>query len=204
MPERLETWNFFYRAGTASLLDPAFRATIDARSPFRLMQEVYDEIPDASLLNRMLYYDWQYTLSDNDLRKVGAMCDLAGVRVSYPMLDAAVLDLSIRIPSDVKIEGLELRSFYKKAMADFLPDEIIRKRKHGFGLPFGVWLKSHAGLNELIMGHLDSLRSRRIVAPDFLDNLRRQHRDGDASFYGYPIWDMAMLDAWLTAHKVTL
>jgi asparagine synthase (glutamine-hydrolysing) len=87
-------------------------------------------------------------------------------------------------------------------MSDFLPGEILTKQKHGFGLPFGVWLKTHTGLRELILGHLASLRSRHIVRPEFIDSLIARHRDGDASFYGYPIWDMAMLDAWLTAHDI--
>ena len=200
LPERLESWNLVYREGSAKVLDPEFHATIDPRAPFRMMQEVFDERSDASLLNRMLFYDWQYTLSDNDLRKVGAMCELAGVQVSYPMLHPAVVDLSLSVPSDLKIEGVELRSFYKKAMADFLPGEIIRKTKHGFGLPFGVWLKTHAALGELIFAHLDSLRRRHIVSSSFIDEIVRGHRTGDASFFGYPIWDMAMLDAWMTAH----
>jgi asparagine synthase (glutamine-hydrolysing) len=203
LPERLETWNLMYRAGAANILEEDFRATIDVRAPFRRMQEVFDEIPDASMLNRMLFYDWHYTLSDNDLRKVGAMCELAGVRVSYPMLHQDVVDLSLRVPSALKIEGVELRSFYKKAMADFLPPQIIRKQKHGFGLPFGVWLKTHRGLAELIFAHLDSLRRRRIVRAGFVDDIVSQHRTGDASFYGYPLWDMAMLDAWMSAHGVT-
>jgi asparagine synthase (glutamine-hydrolysing) len=203
LPERLETWNLMYREGAANILDDGFRGAIDPRAPFLRMQEVFDEIPSASLLNRMLFYDWHYTLSDNDLRKVGAMCELAGVRVSYPMLHPAVVDLSLRVPSALKIEGVELRSFYKKAMAGFLPARIINKEKHGFGLPFGVWLKTHRGLADLIGAHLDSLRGRRIVRAGFIDDIVSRHRTGDASFYGYPIWDMAMLDAWLTAHGVS-
>jgi asparagine synthase (glutamine-hydrolysing) len=98
------------------------------------------------------------------------------------------------------IEGLELRSFYKKAMRDFLPEEILRKKKHGFGLPFGVWLKTHARLGELIYGLLSSLKSRHIVKPQFLDTLIAEARDGHPGYYGYAIWDLSMLEAWLQTH----
>ncbi|HKE93962.1 MAG TPA: asparagine synthase-related protein [Povalibacter sp.] len=204
LPERLETWNFIYRSGPGQVLEPAFLATVNPQAPLDDMREVYAQAQNASLLNHMLLYDWQYTLSDNDLRKVSTMCELAGVRVSYPMLDARVVDVSLRVPSGMKIRGGELRWFYKRALEDFLPGEIIRKSKHGFGLPFGVWLKTHPQLRELIMGHLDSLRSRGIVARSFIDSIIARHRDGDASFYGYPIWDMAMLDAWMTTNRVSL
>lgn len=200
LPERLETWNFIYRTDVAALLTPEFRAGIDVRAPLRGMTDVYAEARAEDLLNRMLYYDWHYTLADNDLRKVGTACELAGVAVSYPMLDSRMIDLSLQVPSTEKIRGTDLRTFYKRAMASFLPAEIIAKRKHGFGLPFGTWLKTHARLAEMVSGYLDGFKRRGIVRAEFIDGLLAGHREGHASFYGYPIWDLAMLQAWLDAH----
>jgi len=128
------------------------------------------------------------------------MCSLAGVKVSYPMLDPRVIDLSLRVPSAMKMNGAELRTFYKHAMRDFLPHEILNKTKHGFGLPFGVWLKTDARLSDLIFSSLTDLKARRIVRAEFLDQLIREQRAGDASYFGYAIWDLAMLEAWLKAH----
>jgi asparagine synthase (glutamine-hydrolysing) len=199
LPERFESWNFMYRQGAPNVFDAAFLSSVNPRGAIATMEEVYHELEGASLLNRMLFYDWHYTLADNDLRKVNTMCELAGIRVSYPMLDRRVIDLSLRVPSSVKISNNELRAFYKDAMSNFLPREILTKEKHGFGLPFGVWLKTHAPLRELIFGHPESLRRRKIVRSAFIDDIVKGHSIGDASFYGYPIWDMAMLDAWLTA-----
>lgn len=204
LPERLETWNFMFRTDVSQMLEPEFLAAVDTRGPMRLMQEVYDSAPTTSVLNRLLYYDWYFTLADNDLRKVSTMCELAGIRVSFPMLDTRVVELSTRVPPHLKMRGTELRTFYKRATRGFLPEEILRKQKHGFGLPFGVWLKTHDGLRELIGGHLESLKRRGIVRPGFIDDLVRSHRDGHAGFFGYPIWDLAMLDAWLGAHGVSL
>ncbi len=200
LPERLESWNFIYRNGADGMLEPEFARSIDPRAPFAVMDEVYHAAPSQVMLHQMLFYDWHFTLSDNDLRKVGTMCELAGVKVSYPMLDQRVVDLSIRIPPDRKIEGMELRSFYKKAMTGFLPDEILNKTKHGFGLPFGVWLKTHQPLADLIYAHLEALKQRHIVQPQFIDQLIADHRQGHASYFGYAIWDLAMLEAWLQKH----
>jgi asparagine synthase (glutamine-hydrolysing) len=203
MPERLESWNFMYRTDLDAMLEPEFRAAIDPRLPIRAMAEVFNATPDDSLLNRMLYFDWQYTLSDNDLRKVGVMCELAGVDVSYPMLDHAVIDLSLRVPAAMKMKRMRLRSFYKNAMAGFLPAEIIAKGKHGFGLPFGPWLRTHRRLGELVYGLLSDLKKRTLVRGAFLDDLVEQQRVGHANYFGYAIWDLAILEAWLQAHKAT-
>jgi len=101
----------------------------------------------------------------------------------------------------MKMEGRELRSFYKRAMTGFLPQEVIGKQKHGFGLPFGVWLKEHAPLRELIFGHLRRLGERGIVRRSFLDRITAEHASGEPGYYGYAIWDFAMFEAWLAAHR---
>lgn len=204
MPERLESWNFVYRTDLHAMLDPDFHAQIDTRSPIRSMSKTFNVPQDCSLLNSMLFFDWKYTLADNDLRKVGTMCRLAGVQVSYPMLDQRVIDLSIRVPSRQKMRRFKLRSFFKDAMAGFLPQEILTKSKHGFGLPFGVWLKTHEPLSDLIYSYLTALKLRGVVRPQFIDRLIDDHRTGHASYFGYVIWDLAMLEAWLQAHGADL
>lgn len=201
LPERMESWNLFYRTPDPEIFEAEFAARIDARRPIDAMARVYHGAPDCTLLNRMLHYDWHYTLADSDLRKVITMCDLGGVQVSFPMLDPELIELSLRVPSREKMRGRELRSFYKKAMAGFLPQEVIDKKKHGFGLPFGVWLKDHAPLRDLIFGHLERLGQRGIVKPSFLDKITREHAGGDPGYYGYAIWDFAMFEAWLAAHR---
>lgn len=200
MPERLESWNYMYRMDLGSMLTPEFRASVDPRHPFEGMAEVYLGAPSRHLLQRMLFFDWQYTLSDNDLRKVGAMCELAGVRVSYPMVDPRVIDISLKATPRQLMQGLELRSLYKQSMRGFLPEEILTKKKHGFGLPFGVWLKTHDRLSDLIYGLLNDFKRRHIVRPEFLDSLVVEHKSGHPGYYGYAIWDLAMLEAWLQAH----
>jgi asparagine synthase (glutamine-hydrolysing) len=165
------------------------------------MRTVYGETPEETpLVDRMLYLDWQFILADSDLRKVGRMCELAGVDVCFPMLADGVVDLSLQVPASKKLPGQRLRHFYKHAMRDFLPTEILRKKKQGFGLPFGQWLKENKGLQDLVYPALESFAQREILHPEFLPRLVAEHRDGHASYHGYVIWDVLMLETWLQAH----
>ena len=93
----------------------------------------------------MLAYDWRYTLAETDLPKVCGSTQLAGVAVGFPFLDERLVDFSLRLPTDYKLKGLKLRWFFKEALRGFLPDEILTKKKQGFGLPFGVWATRHDG-----------------------------------------------------------
>lgn len=200
LPDRLEAYNFLQREGAEEVFQADFLATLAPEEPLFLQRKRYSTPQNASTLNRMMYLDWQQTLADNDLRKVGRMCALAGVEVVYPLLDDPLIEFSCQVPSALKLKGQRLRYFYKEAMRDFLPLETIRKEKHGFGLPFGLWMVEHVPLQELAYESLLSLKKRPYFRPEFLDRAIRLHRTGHTAYYGELVWILMMLELWLQAH----
>src|SRR5690606_17116073 len=109
---------------------PDFLARVDEADPLRQQRAVWQQVPgDASALNRMLAYDWRYTLAETDLPKVCGSTALAGVGVGFPFLDQSLVDFSLTLPSEYKLKGQKLRWFFKEALRGFLPDEILAKKK---------------------------------------------------------------------------
>jgi asparagine synthase (glutamine-hydrolysing) len=200
LPDRLQSYNFLHRHDPREVFAPGMLEGVRSDRPLRLLREEYAMPTTSSPVNRMLFLDWKFTLHDNDLVKVNTMCALAGVEVAYPMLDPAVIDFSLRLPGDWKVRRGELRWFYKRAMRDFLPREIIDKSKHGFGLPFGVWTRTHDGLRKAATDALDSLATRGFFRREFLQQALRLHREGHASYYGELVWILMVLELWLQAH----
>jgi asparagine synthase (glutamine-hydrolysing) len=203
LPARLQTYNSVVRFGADEIFQPDFVAGVDAERPQRIQDAVYAGARAHSTINRMLALDLKFTLADNDLRKVGRMCEIAGIDVRYPLLDDEVVDFSLRLPPAYKLRGTRLRYFFKRALRDLLPAEIRRKRKHGFGLPFGVWARDHPGLRALTYDTLVQLRRRGIVRPAYIDRLVRGHTDQHAAYFGGEIWVLMMLEQWLQAHALT-
>lgn len=201
LPDRLQSYNFLHMHDPAEVFSDDLLAQVDRGEPLRALREEYSVPATATAVDRMLFLDWKFTLHDNDLVKVGTMCDLAGVDVAYPMLDQRVIDFSRRIPADWKVRGDDLRWFYKRAMSEFLPREIIEKTKHGFGLPFGVWTRTHEDLRRLAEDSLASLSARGFFKPTFLQQALRLHREGHASYYGELVWILSVLELWLQAHR---
>jgi asparagine synthase (glutamine-hydrolysing) len=136
------------------------------------------------------------TIADGDLPKVSRMCEIAGLDVSYPFLDDEVVELSHRVPAGWKLRRLELRWFVKYALKDYLPKEILSKEKHGFGLPFGLWMREHRELDAFARDHLISLAGRGVVRSDFIDGLVARHGSEHATYYGVMIWVLVMLELW--------
>jgi asparagine synthase (glutamine-hydrolysing) len=200
MPDRLQIYNLLLRLGTADVLTPAFLAQVDQGAPARLQREVWGMARDARELNRTLAFDWRFTLAESDLPKVRGTTQLAGVDVAFPFLDDALLDFSLRLPESYKLRGMKLRWFFKEALRGFLPDEIITKKKQGFGLPFGVWANRHAPLKALALESLNSLAGRGIVRPQFIRTLVEQRLPEHPGYYGEMVWILMMLEQWLQSH----
>ena len=196
MPDRSETYNLLQRLGLDQVLAPGFRALIDADAPLRQQRAVYSAV-EAGLVNAMLAFDWKYTLADNDLPKVCGTAALAGVEVGFPLLSDELVDFSLRLPESLKVRGLTLRYFFKRALRDFLPVEILRKEKHGFGLPFGPWLLQDSALWALAADSLQELAGRGLVRPAFIDELLRHRVAEVPGYYGSMVWVLMMLEQWL-------
>lgn len=200
MPDRMQTYNLLLRMGLDTVFTADFRERIDAGEPERHQRATWAACPDgASLVNKMLAYDWRYTLAENDLPKVIGSARLAGVDVGFPFLDDRILDFSLKLPTNYKLKGLKLRWFFKEALRGFLPDEIITKKKHGFGLPFGPWAVQHAALGKLASDSLHGLADRGIIRREFIDTLLKEHLPAHPGFYGELVWIMTMLEQWLRA-----
>jgi asparagine synthase (glutamine-hydrolysing) len=144
----------------------------------------------------MLAFDRKFTLADNDLPKVAKACELAGMDVAFPLISDEITAFSLRLEPQLKLKGTKLRYFFKEALRGFLPEEIIAKQKHGFGLPFGIWLQHHKPLQTLASDSLSDLKSRNIVRADFIDKLLGQHLGEHAGYHGTMVWVLMMLEQW--------
>lgn len=204
MPARYDNYNLLQRLGPETVFTSEFLDGVCRAAPAVQVEQAYRSSNADSLINRMLALDFKYTLADNDLPKVVRSSELAGVDVRFPLLHDEVVAFSARLPPGLKLRGARLRYFFKKALQDFLPPEIITKTKHGFGMPFGRWLHSHEGLRQLAFESLSDLKRRDIVRAEFIDQLTGVHVKSHADYYGTMVWILMMLEQWLKQHRVSL
>jgi len=203
LPDRTEMYNLLLRLGPEKVLTADFLNRVDQSEPLRMQQETWRAAKADSQINRMLAFDWRYTLAENDLPKVCGTTKLANVEVGFPFLDDRLLEFSLGLPPGHKLKGLKLRWFFKEALRGFLPDAIITKKKHGFGLPFGVWVCTDQALRKLAEDTLASLAQRNIVEPAFLRSLVSDLLPAHPGYYGELVWILMMLEQWLQQHAPT-
>jgi asparagine synthase (glutamine-hydrolysing) len=159
--------------------------------------------PARSELNRQLYVDIKITLSDNDLPKVVRTSEFAGVNVRFPYLDLPLAEFSGRLPANMKLRGFEKRYLFKRAVGKLLPEEILKKKKHGFGLPIGVWIQSHPKLRSWAEQILYDPRTyqRGYFQREFIERLfKLMDENASSPFYGDVMWIFLMLELWHRHH----
>jgi asparagine synthase (glutamine-hydrolysing) len=197
LPERLQAYNLLETTDLRTVFEADFLDGLDAAEPQRLQRESFHRVPGATELKRMHMLDLQITLADNDLRKVNRSCELAGIRVRYPMLDEGLVALAARIPSALLLRDGRLRGFYKDAMAGFLPERILTKAKHGFGMPFAEWTRAPGALRDMAVAALGDFSGRGILRRDLVGEIRAGLTSGDGGRFGGMVWDIMMLEHWL-------
>ena len=202
LPGRLERYNLLQRHGHRTVLEDGFLETIDPGMALACLSGAYWQRPERHLsqINALLALDMRFTLADNDLPKVRKACELAGVEAAFPFLHQSMLAFASSLPPGDKLRGTQLRPFFKRALADILPRDILRKKKHGFGLPFGLWLQHHAPLRTFAFDSLAQLRRRAIVRPAFIDALQGRLLNEHPAYHGTMVWLLMMLEQWLSAH----
>lgn len=175
-----------------------FGAALGEYSIYDTPSRHYAEAIASHHLDRLLYVDMKITLADNDLPKVTCMSELAGVQVRFPFLHRPVAEFSGRVPASLKVKGFKKRYLFKKAFCNLLPEEILRKTKHGFGIPVSTWMKSDRRLRELSRDTLLSARAfeRGYFRRDFIEDLFRRSEADDSTYYGDTIWTFLTLELW--------
>ncbi len=142
---------------------------------------------------RMMEYDLKTYLPNDVLTKVDRMSMRASIEARVPLLDHHLVEFAARIPSRLKIRGGVSKSILKRVMAPYLPAEVLHKRKQGFSVPLGTWLRT-----DLKQDIMDALRGGNRHG---LFDARAVERLTDAFFRGddsrnYQVWTLYAFELW--------
>ena len=152
-------------------------------------------VPHSALLDSMLDTDVNNYLPDDLLVKMDVATMAHSLEARSPFLDHKVMEFMARVPADLKLRGGESKHLLKSALRQILPDEILGRRKMGFGVPLGRWLRG--SLKELLV---DTVLSDRALARGYfraasVREMVKTHLAGSDRFQ-YLLWDLLLLERW--------
>lgn len=141
------------------------------------LRHYFDKRTESDALNRTIYVDLKTSLPDDLLALTDRMSMAASVECRAPLVDYELVELASRMPSQFKVRGFSLKYLLKKAVAPWLPKDVITRKKRGFGAPVGGWLRQE--LRPLLCELLseDQVRKRGLFQWSAINRLIQEHED---------------------------
>jgi len=150
----------------------------------------------GDFITNQQYLDMQTYMVDDILTKVDRASMMNSLEVRVPLLDHKFAELSFKIPWDLKLKGKAQKYIFKKSMTPFLPENVLRHTKQGFGVPLSIWFK-----DDLKTYINDTLNSNTCLLYNYLDKKYIQktlisNEKGIRDFSGR-IWTLLVFNEWL-------
>jgi asparagine synthase (glutamine-hydrolysing) len=128
-----------------SILSPDVLAglqDIESYDAVRPVRQRFEEAAwETSVENWMTYADLSQRLPELLLMRVDKMAMATGLEGRVPFLDHEFVTLAMSIPSAVKTRDGITKSVLKRAVRGVIPDEVIDRKKRGFGMPMLDWTR---------------------------------------------------------------
>jgi asparagine synthase (glutamine-hydrolysing) len=165
----------------------------------RLAEEIVlheREYPYDDWMTKLQYLDLKLYFQESILVKVDRASMACSLEVRAPFLDHELVEFVMGIPSKWKLKGLTSKYILKKAVENWLPGEVIKRPKKGFGVPIAKWVKGP--LNPLFREMLayDRVRSEGFLNPEYVAQLLQDHllnkRDNRKQLWTLLVWELWM------------
>jgi asparagine synthase (glutamine-hydrolysing) len=196
LPDRYLGWTrFFSESDLARVATPAlstgWSAAVDARQ-----RAAFATGGDGDPVDGAFRVDLATYVPDDLLVMADRMSMAHSLELRAPFCDHRLVELSLRIAPGVKLAGGRLKALLKAAFADVLPRELLARRKQGFMIPLGRWLRTdlRAAMEDLLAP--DRVRARGLFVPAAVDALKREHVERRRS-HADRLWALMVLELWM-------
>jgi asparagine synthase (glutamine-hydrolysing) len=146
--------------------------------------------PDLDRIKAMQWLELNTFLPDDLLVKVDRSSMAVSLEVRPPFLDHRIVEFGLGLASSVLRDGEKGKLPLRRYLAGKVPDEVLTRRKQGFGMGGGSWLQERPALNQEMMSRL----ARRGI----LGSARMRN------FHGTQLWVLHTLDRWLESAQPSL
>jgi len=176
------------------VLPPELCSQVD---PVQIMEEVdgYQKgFPLEDKTTLLQYLDLKLYLQDDILVKVDRASMACSLEVRAPFLDYELVEFVMNLPSSLKLRRFTSKYLLKKVMKDFLPKEVIERKKKGFGIPIAKWVKGP--LRELFGDLLsyDKIKKEGLFNPGYVSSLLQEHlaikKDNRKQLWTLLVWEL--------------
>jgi asparagine synthase (glutamine-hydrolysing) len=191
-------WVSYFTPGQKQeLYTPEFRGLLAGYEGQRWLLSLLEAAchNDGEPLDALLDADVHSYLPYDLLVKMDIATMANGLEARSPFLDQEVMEFTARLPKRQKLRGWTLKYLLKKVGKELLPGENLKRRKMGFGIPVGSWMRGELRpyLEEVLLS--PRARARGYFRPQAVRQLLRAHVEGKQD-YSFQLWALLWLELW--------
>ena len=189
----LDSRAIFDERDRRSLYSPLLARAVANSDPYKHLLPHLEDAGNRSWESRMMEYDLKTYLPNDIMTKVDRMSMRVSLEAREPLLDHHLVELAARIPASFKIRNGISKYILKRAIAPYLPAEVIEKRKKGFSIPLQTWLRTV--LKEDLLDALRGSSHHGLFDRRGLDRVTDSFFKGDSS-RNHQIWTLYAFEVW--------
>ena len=192
-------------AFTSRSLAKLLKSVSEANVKELLLSRINNEIKSIGQLNTVsqeISYGYLSTfLRDNVLVKVDRATMKYGLEARSPLLDQDLFEFVNQIPDDLRMSNLGSKWLAKSVLRKHLPENLIAKRKHGFGVPVGKWLNEDLKVQLLDFMNPTFLNNQGIFDSTLINRMQLDHQGGRYD-YRRELWSFLVFQRWYSKWMV--
>ncbi len=166
----------------------------DNNSADKILQH-YESENVEHFIDRMLYTDLMTRMPDHLLAIVDRMSMAHSLESRSPLVDYKVVEYAASIPAEMKLKGKNLKYILKKVASRYLPDELIYRKKQGFGFPLGLWMRNDLSTFLERLFNESRFVELGIFNRSYVRRLLHEHLSGMAD-HNFRLWILINLEIW--------
>jgi len=169
----------------------------------RIIDTILSGKTSANQLDTCSEVDIESYLPGDILAKVDIASMANSLETRSPFLDHKVAEFAAALDPPLKSKFLKRKRVLAEAFSPYIPEDIARRGKMGFGVPVGKWLR-----NEWKTVARERLLDGRAVGTPYFDrggveSLLAAHESGKSD-HSYPIWSLLVFEYWLESERVQM
>ena len=184
------------------LFSDKFRRELQGYRAIEVMRDHANNAPTDDPLSIIQYIDLKTYLPGDILTKVDRASMAHALEVRVPLLDHQFVEWVSGLPSSVKLKGGEGKHIFKESLKPHLSDDILYRKKMGFSIPLGTWLRGP--LREKVRAAVlnPALLDTGFFNQSYLEQMVDQHQSG-LKDHSVSLWSVLMFDAFLRTNGVS-
>jgi asparagine synthase (glutamine-hydrolysing) len=195
--ERFLGWmSYFNLAGLRQLLRPEYTTLLDEKWFHTDIHQWLETTKDLPLLHRLMHRNFMTYLPDDLHVKIDRMSMANALETRAPMLDTALVEFVASLAPDLKIRRTQMKYILKLAFQDMLPPALLKRKKHGFGVPLGHWFRHQLRpyVEEVLL--TADARLREYFDQESIRRLVTEHVEGVGQHWNR-LWILLNFELWL-------